>query len=87
MRINAKNIKTIVLQEGELEEVKEFTYLGSVMDRSGGTDKVIKVRIGKARAAFNTLKISFFNSNVKSVLVYGAETWRTTITSDKIIYK
>ena len=27
MRINAKNIKTIVLQDGELEEVKEFTNL------------------------------------------------------------
>ena len=26
------------------------------MDRSGGTDKDIKVRIGKARTAFNMLK-------------------------------
>ena len=39
MRINANNIKTIVLQDGELEEVKEFTNIESVMDRSGGTDK------------------------------------------------
>ena len=39
MRINANNIKTIVLQGCELEEVKEFTNLESVMDRSGGTDK------------------------------------------------
>ena len=29
MRINANNIKPIVQQDGELEEVKEFPYLGS----------------------------------------------------------
>ena len=57
MRINANNIKTIVLQDGELEEVEEFTYLGSVMDRSGSTNKDIKIRTGKARTAFNVLKI------------------------------
>lgn len=98
MRINTNNIEPIVLQDGELDEVTEFTYLGSVVDTSGGTDKDIKVRIGKARTAFNMLKkvwnageiskstkIRIFNSNVKSVLFYGAETWRTTVASDKKI--
>jgi hypothetical protein len=46
------------------------------------------VRLGKARIAFNTLnniknislktKLKIFNSNVKSILLYGSETWRTT---------
>ena len=88
IRINANNIKTIVLQDGELEEVEEFAYLGSVMDRSGGRDKDIKIRTGKARTAFNVLKklwnaseiskftkIRIFHSNVISVLFYGAEMW------------
>ena len=48
-------------------------------------------RIGKARSAFNTLaniwrsreittttKLRIFNSNVKSVLLYGSQTWRMT---------
>ena len=52
----------------------------------------ILTRIGKARAAFLMLrkvwcsreisfrtKLRIFRSNVKSVLLYGAETWRTTI--------
>ena len=98
MRINTNSIEPIVLQDGELEEVTEFTYLGSVVDTSGGTDRDITVRIGKARTAFNMLKkvwnareiskstkIRIFNSNVKSVLFYGAETWRTTVASDKKI--
>ena len=46
MRINANNIKTIVLNNDELEDVEELTYLGNVMDRSGGTDKDIRVRKG-----------------------------------------
>ena len=79
--------------EGEaLEEVDNFTYLGSIMDKQGGTDADVKVRIGKARAAFNQLKniwksgsysvhtkIRLFNSNVKPDLLYGSETWRTTL--------
>jgi len=68
------------------------------MDKSGGTDADVKTRIGKARSAFNMLKkvwssreigtstkVRLFNSNVKSVLLYGAETWRTTKASMKKI--
>lgn len=59
----------------------------------GGSDEDIKARIGKARYAFITLrpvwrstslsvrnKLRIFNSNVKSVLLYGSETWRVTNT-------
>ena len=95
MRINTNNIESVVLKDGALEDVSEFTYLGSVVDTSGGTDKDIRVRIGKARTAFNMLKkiwnardlskstkIRIFKTNVKAVLFYGAETWRTTVASD-----
>ena len=64
----------------------------------GGNDQDINIRIGKARTVFNMLKkvwrareisrktkIRIFNSNVKSVLLYGAETWRTTVTLEKKI--
>lgn len=71
--------------EGEaLEEVESFTYLGSVVDKLGGTDADVKVQIGKARAAFLQLKkvwgsselprntkIRIFNSLMKPVLMYG----------------
>ena len=81
MRINTNNIEPVVLKDGALGDVSEFTYLGSVVDTSGGTDKDISVRIGKARTAFNMLKkiwnvrdlskstkIRIFNINVKAVL-------------------
>ena len=80
-----------------MEESQSFTYLGSVVDHQGGTCDV-KAKIGKARAAFTQLKniwtsrelslstkVRQFNSNLKSVLLYGAETWRTTkATIDKV---
>ena len=81
----------IKIKDTNLEEVEEFTYLGSIVNIEGGTDADVKNRINKARVIFNILgkvwsaknisrgtKMKIFNSNVKSVLLYGAETWRTT---------
>ncbi|RUS86029.1 hypothetical protein EGW08_006183 [Elysia chlorotica] len=84
-------------KKGHLENIKEvdkFVYLGSIVSKDGGTDEDIGSRINKARHAFRTLrsvwsssalaqhnKIRIFNSNVKSVLLYGSETWRTTKTN------
>ena len=69
----------------------EFTFLGSIVSKKGGTDKDIQARIGKARQAFAMLrpiwrstalttktKLRVFGSNVKTVLLYGSETWRLT---------
>ena len=74
-----------------IREVKSFVYLGSVVDQQGGTDRDVTARMGKARAAFVILKntkvsggismrtkLCIFNSNVKSIQLYGCETWRTT---------
>jgi len=71
--------------------VEHFTYLGSVMDGGGGTERDVASRINKARTAFIMLlniwkegkislktKVKLFNTNVKSVLLYGAETWKLT---------
>ena len=64
-----------------------------MVDKLGGTDADVKARISKARNAFNSLgniwrdrtislrtKCRLFNSNVKSVLLYGCETWKRTKT-------
>ena len=73
-----------------LEDVNSFVYLGSTINKEGGVEEDVKQRIQKARKAFVGLrkiwqskifhertKIRIFNSNVKSVLLYGSETWRT----------
>jgi hypothetical protein len=59
------------------------------MTKEGGTEKDTETRIANAQYAFHMLnriwyssnlskgyKIRIFNSNVKSVLLYGSETWK-----------
>lgn len=71
-----------------VERVDSFAYLGSQITPDGGSREDVKVRIRKAQCAFGQLgniwrsnqlslltKIRVFNSNVKSVLLYGCETW------------
>ena len=96
LKTNVANANAIELESEALEEVEAFTYLGSVIDKQGGTDADVKARIRKARSAFVQLrniwsskeltsntKVRFFNTNVKAVLLYGAETWRTTAATTK----
>ena len=94
LRTNA-TCETQIMLEGEtLDEVKDFRYLGSIVDTHGGTEADVKKRISKARVAFHllrnvwkskvigeTTKIRLFNTNVKAVLLYGAETWRINKTT------
>jgi hypothetical protein len=44
------------LGDKNLEEVKSFTYLESVINQEGGTDTDMKTRVGKARASYKALK-------------------------------
>jgi hypothetical protein len=67
------------------------SYLGSNVSEDGGTCKDMETRIQKARGAFTRLrkiwlahyvnkdiKIKLFNVYVKSVLLYGRQTWLVT---------
>ena len=98
MRINSNRTDSIQINNTDLENINNFTYLGSIHDISttGGTDEDIQARKKKALQAFSILKpvwksrtlqtftkIRIFNSNVKSVLLYGSETWRETSSTIK----
>ncbi|VDP24851.1 unnamed protein product [Schistosoma margrebowiei] len=96
LKFKAENKNPITLDGETLENVESFTYLGSIIDEQGGSDSDVKARIGKARVAFlqlkniwnskqlsTNIKVRIFNTNVKAVLLYGAETWRTTTTTIK----
>ena len=84
---------TIKIDGQEIEIVDRFTNLkvGSIVDVNGGTDADVKSRINKVRHVFALLKpiwksrkITFrteirpFNTNVKSLLLYGSECWKKT---------
>jgi hypothetical protein len=79
------------LEETEIEDVGSFLYLRSVVSVNGGTEGDVASRIKKANGVFVQLypvwrnhniikrvKIRIFNTNVKSVLLYACETWKTT---------
>ena len=72
-----------------LDYVEEFTYLGSLLSKDNACSGDISIRLGKARSTFASLqtiwkskqyslktKLQLYNSNVKSVLLYGSECWR-----------
>ena len=91
MKINIEDNAAVNLGNDNLEEVENFTYLGSIVSKNGGTEEDINGRLKKARASFGMLskiwrsskistktKVRIFNAVVKSVLLYGSESWSLT---------
>ncbi|VDP77697.1 unnamed protein product [Schistosoma mattheei] len=52
LRYNTECTNPISVDGEDLEDVKTFTYLGSIIDEQVGSDARVKARIGKARAAY-----------------------------------
>ncbi|VDO88438.1 unnamed protein product [Schistosoma margrebowiei] len=64
----------ITIDGEDLEDVKPFTDLGSIIDEHGGSDADVKARIGKARAAYLQLR-NIWNSkqlstNTKKIVIH-----------------
>jgi hypothetical protein len=66
MKINAKRKKPIKIKDTNLEEVEEFTYLGSIVNIEGGVDADVKNRINKARIIFNILGKAWSAKNIST---------------------
>ena len=98
MKINMPaNSSPLLIADSPIEAVESFVYLGSTITTDGGALTDALSRISKARSAFAQLhriwssssisvhtKIRLFNFNVKSVLLYGCETW---LTSESLLNK
>jgi hypothetical protein len=91
MRINSDIEHRLSINGKDIEQVESFLYLGSTVTEDGGAKEDVRNRIRKANGAFVQLypvwknrnisrktKLILFNSNVKSVLLYGCETWKVT---------
>ena len=108
LHMNAKKTKTmfisrketqrlsIQLEGEELEQVKEYKYLGQMVNEKGRCEEEIRSRIFKARTAFlkinnivtskklpTTLRLRLTKCFVLSVLLYGCETWTINKTIEK----
>lgn len=94
LRVNTTKKEPFMLGNESIEDVESFVYLGSKVTKDGGTTQDVAQRIQKANGAFVQLypvwrnnnistktKLRIFRSNVKSVLLYGSETWRVAKTT------
>ena len=52
MKANMKSKNVVTVGEKPLEETDCFTYLGSKINKPGGTEEYTKARIKKTRVAF-----------------------------------
>ena len=89
MKVKTKSTQHVAVSGEQLEEVPHFKYLGSIISAENNIEKEVSSRIGLAAQAFKKLsniwrstslsirtKLSIYCSNVRSVLLYAAETWR-----------
>ena len=61
-----EDVAPVKVEGGELEMVKDFTYLGSVLSRDGDDMEDVKCRIAKASRAFGCLRGPIFNNPILS---------------------
>ena len=78
MRVNSKSNEYISIANRDIEDVTCFTYLGSVINITGGTDEDVLGNIWRSREITTATKIRILISNVKPILLCGSETWRMT---------
>ncbi|KAJ8025275.1 hypothetical protein HOLleu_35440 [Holothuria leucospilota] len=91
MRMNTRSDQKLKINNEDVEDVHEFTYLESKLNKSGGGSEDTKHRLAKAWSSFRKLtkicyqeniqrrtKIPLYKSLVRSVLLYGCETWKLT---------
>ena len=91
MKVNATDPANYTVNGHPIDTVDSFVYLGSTITNVGCALNDALHRINNARSAFAQLykvwcsssislhtKLRIFNSNVKSVLLYGCETWLTS---------
>ena len=77
--------------ENVIEEVETFMYLGDVVDREGGVERAVRGRVAAAWSKWREIagllcnrriplrrRSSIYEACVRSVMLYGSETWPLT---------
>ena len=77
--------------ENVIEEVEAFTYLGDVVDRDGGVERAVRGRVAVAWSKWREIagllcnqriplrsRSSIYEACIRSVMLYGSETWPLT---------
>ena len=88
---NRTDFSDFLLEDEKIEEVEEFTYLGSIIDTKCSSAKEIKRRIAMAKSTVHNLttiwksrgvsiglKIRLLKSTAFAIALYGCESWAPT---------
>ncbi|KAK1804746.1 hypothetical protein P4O66_003598 [Electrophorus voltai] len=91
MRVNRQTKVQITIGEQTVEDIDEFTYLGSTVSNDGGSEADVRCMIGKAAGVFQHLhriwssttintgiKMHLYSTIVIPTAIYASETWRNT---------
>lgn len=81
-KINTRNVDKLELDGEEIDEVEDFANPGSNISKDGGSF-IILSPVRKSKSMSRKTKLRIFNTNVKSVLLYGSEAWRETKATSK----
>ena len=81
-----------------VEEVESFCYLGSIVDREGGVERAVRARVATAWTKWREIsgllankriplknRAYIYSACIRSVLLYGAESWPLTQRLEKSI--
>ena len=78
-------------EDGTIEEVESFCYLGDVLDREGGAERAVRARVAAAWKKWREIssllcnrgiplkhRTRVYESCIHSVMTYGSESWSMT---------
>ncbi len=98
-RIPGEQHQAVLLDGEPLEDVDKFKYLGSVFVTSGQGTEEVRSRINLPRSAFSRLqpclwsrremslrtKGRVYQAVVRSILLYGCETWPIRVADERML--
>ena len=96
MNINIENAHDCFVEGTTINQVDKFKYLGTIVAKDGSLGFEYEERRRRAHQAMGMLKNIWLNSNfsihtkiniykvmVRSILIYGHESWYSTVTTDR----
>ena len=79
------------MESDVVEEVESFCYLGSILDREGGVERAVRARVAAAWSKWREIagllgnrriplksRAFIYDACIRSVILYGAESWPLT---------
>ena len=95
INMNVENAQDCLVEGIAIKQVDKFKYLGTYLARDGSLRLEFEERLKRANQAMGMLKNIWCNSNfslhtkikiykvmVRSILIYGHESWYSTVTTD-----